>query len=196
MTAAVTPPLRTVTLQRMDELKPPFKPGGAAEPLYRPDLAPAAFLAALLDAKLYPDAIRLLAAVLPRRDAVAWAAGCVRDGLGPAPSAKAAAALAAVERWLAGPSDANARAAGEAAEAAGTGTPAGCLASALFYTGSNIGPAGGAVVAPPAQLPAALIAGAVLLAAVAREPEKAVERFAGYTQKGIAHANAERPAKR
>jgi hypothetical protein len=180
----------------MDELKPPFKPGGAAEVHYRPELPPAAFLSALLDAKLFPEAIRLLAAVLPRRDAVVWAVACVRDGLGPTPGAKASAALASVDQWLAGPSDANARSAGSASEAAGTGTPAGCLASAVFYTGSSITPTGSAVVAPPAQLPSALVAGAVLLAAVAREPEKAVEHFASYVQRGIAQANPAVPPKR
>jgi hypothetical protein len=180
----------------MDELQPPFKPGAAAEGLYRPELSPAAFLSALLGAKLFPEAIRLLASVLPRPDAVVWALACVRDGLGPTLGVKAIAALTAVDKWLSSPSDANARSAGSASEAAGTGTPAGCLASAVFYSGSSISPTGSAVVAPPAQLPSALIAGAVLLAAVAREPEKAVERFTEYVQRGIAQANPAVPPKR
>src|SRR5579871_5960995 len=102
----------------------------AAKALLTPALSVRQFFEALVAAPLPEDAIRLLAVSLPKREAVWWGCLCVRPAL-PTPTPEPAAkALAAAERWVKDPSEANRRLAEAAAEAAGYGTAAGCLAAA------------------------------------------------------------------
>ena len=100
----------------------------------------ARFLDALIAAGHLPDALRFLAAALPKREAVWWACVCARQGYGAVVPSPAGAALQAAERWVADPSDANRRAAHPAAEAAGVGTPAGAAAIGVFLSGGSLAP--------------------------------------------------------
>src|SRR4051812_12044948 len=89
-----------------------------AKALLREGMAPRAYLDALTAAGHFADALRFLAAALPKREAVWWACVCARQGYGTPVPAPAAAALAAAEKFAADPSDANRRATYTAAEAA------------------------------------------------------------------------------
>jgi hypothetical protein len=143
-----------------------------AKGLLAPALTARQFFDALVAAPLAEDAIRFLAAALPKREAVGWGCLCVREALPnplPEPAAKA---LAAAEKWVKDPSEANRRAAEAAADLAGYGTPAGCLAAAAFWSGGSLAPPNLAPVVPRDDLTGQAVAGAVLLAAVA-DPAKA-----------------------
>src|SRR5207253_9900463 len=92
-----------------------------AKALLTPALTPRQYFDILHAVPLSEDAVRFLAAALPRREAVWWACLCTRQTLGnPAPDA-AAKAVAAAEKRVKDPSEPNRRNAGAAAELAGYG---------------------------------------------------------------------------
>src|SRR5687768_17029253 len=88
--------------------------------LLRPELGPRRYLATLAAGdELVPDAVKLVAHLLPMRECVWWAWMNVRRASGEKPAEKVRAALEATERWISDPNDRNRRAAFTAAEAAG-----------------------------------------------------------------------------
>ena len=144
-------------------------PDGAAELLAKKPTV-AQLVAQLAEREQFPVAVQVRAHALPIRDAVWWACLCAK-------SVGASPALAAAERWVVAQSDETRRAAFVAAEAAGVGSPAGCAALAAFLSGGSLAPVGLAEVPPPENAAANAAGGAVTLAAVIKEPEKAAERF-------------------
>jgi hypothetical protein len=134
------------------------------------------FVAALVAAELLEDAVRATAFLLPRREAVWWAARCVRSVPAAVADPKSAAALSAAEAWAGEPTDANRRSAFAAAEIAGVGTPAGAVGAAVFFAEGSLAPPKQPTVPPPPHLTPTTVANAVLLAAVVSEPERAAER--------------------
>ncbi|HEY0778775.1 MAG TPA: hypothetical protein VGD56_12475, partial [Gemmatirosa sp.] len=125
-------------------------------------------------------ALRVVGAALPPREGIWWAWVAVRHTLqtlaerGPAaPPAAAHAALAAVERWISEPTDANRRAAWAAGQAADLTTPAGCLCGAVFFTGGSIAaPQSPMAVPPPPGAHVTMAASAVLMAAAQLDPAR------------------------
>jgi hypothetical protein len=159
--------------------------GDEAKALLRDGQTPKQLFDLLLEKKLHLDAIRLLAAALPKREAVWWACLCARQAHGTNPPAKVAAALAAAEKWVADPSEENRRAAQAAAEAAEMKTPAGCAAMAAFWSGGSLGPTHVPAVPPGEQLTGHGVSGAVMLAAVLNQPEKAAEKHRSFLDLGV-----------
>jgi hypothetical protein len=157
-----------------------------ARKLLTPTIAPRGLVQAMLERDLHADAVRFLAHALPRREAVWWAWVCARRAAGDAPPPQIRAALDATERWIREPSDEHRRAAMQRAEAADFGTAAGCAALAAFLSGDNLAPPNVEQRVPPGEFMAAkAIAGAIVLAAVAQEPEKAPEKFQAFIQQGL-----------
>ena len=138
----------------------------AAQKLLTPALTPRQFFDALAAVPaLADDAIRFLAAALPKREAVWWGVMCVKDALPKPVDPVAVKAVASAEAWAREPSEANRRSAEAAANAAGYGTAAGSLAAAAFWSGGSLTPPGLAPVPPKEELTGVAVAGAVLLAA-------------------------------
>jgi hypothetical protein len=132
--------------------------------LLLPTLTPRQFFDALVAAHLDDDAIRFLAAALPKREAVGWGGLCVKDAITKPFEPVAAKALAAAEAWVKDPSEANRRNAESAAETAGYGTATGCLAAAAFWSGGSLTPPHLAPVPPKDELTGTAVVGAILLA--------------------------------
>src|SRR5689334_7381268 len=131
----MTPPAPT---RLAADLAKPLPLSDAARALLTPAQTPRQFFAVLASQPmLAEDAIRFLAAALPKREAVLWGLACVRHAL-PKPSPEATKALALAERWAKEPSEANRRACEPAAAAAGHGTAPGCLADAAFWSGGSL----------------------------------------------------------
>lgn len=150
-------------------------PGEEARKLLKEGLTPRAFVEQLTAAGHFPDAVQFLSQALPKAEAVWWACVCIRQAnlvQGPA-----LAAVMAAERWAAGPTEENRRAAEKAAEKADFGTPAGCAALAAFWSGGSMGPANVPAIPPADDLTGKGVAGAVMLAAVMGDASKATERF-------------------
>jgi hypothetical protein len=168
--------LAKVTAKTAAEVCKTFPLGDDAKTLLRDGMTPPQFLAALTNKQLAVDAVRFLAHALPKREAVWWACLCTRAALGTAAEPAMAAAVQAAEKWVGDPSEDNRRAAGAAAEAAGMSNPAGCAAMAAFWSGGSLAPPKLPVVPPGEHLTGHGVAGAVLLAAVLTEPQKAAEK--------------------
>jgi hypothetical protein len=159
--------------------------GEDAQALARPDLHPRQFVALLLEKSLFPDAVRFLAHALPKREATWWAWVCARRSAGDAPQPAVKAALDATEKWIAQPTDDLRRAAMDAARKAGLDSAAGCAALAAFFSGGSLAPPNAPPVPPGEFLTAKAVAGAIIIAAVAREPEKAPEKFRAFIAQGL-----------
>ncbi len=156
-----------------------------ASALARPELRPREFVALLVEKELFEDAVRFLAHALPKREAVWWAWVCARRSAGEHAPPKIAAALQAAERWIAQPNEDNRRAAMAAGQSAEFGTAAGCAALAAFLSGGSMAPPNAPAVPPGEYLTAKAVAGAVIVAALGKEPEKAPEKFRSFVTQGL-----------
>jgi hypothetical protein len=153
--------------------------------LLRADLQPADYVRLLADNNLFPDAIRFLAHALPKREGVWWAWMCAKRSAGETPAANIKASLDATEKWIAQPTDENRRAAHAAAEAAQYSTAAGCAGLAAFFSGDSLAPPESPAVPPGQFLTAKAVSGAVIFAAVTKEPAKAPEKFKQFITQGL-----------
>ncbi|HKV72915.1 MAG TPA: hypothetical protein VJN95_00230 [Gemmatimonadales bacterium] len=160
--------------------------GEEGRKLLQPQHKPHEYLSALTGGAQHPDAIRLLAHALPRREGVWWAWVTAKRASGAEPPPPVKAALEATERWIAQPTEDNRRTAMARGEAAGFDTPAGCAALAAFLSGPTVAPAHIEQAVPPPEYAAAkAIAGAVLISAVKTEPDKAVEKMHAALLQGL-----------
>jgi hypothetical protein len=166
-----------------------FALGEEARALLVGPLSPGQFLDLLRKRRLDQDATRMIANALPKREAVWWALSCAREAAGVNPSPASLAALESAQAWVREPSEENRRATLAAAEAAGLGTSSGCAALAAFWSGGSLGPPGTPVVPPAEHLTAHAAAGAVMLAVVESEPEKAAEKYRAFLSRGVAVAD-------
>lgn len=160
-----------VQLSRDAAVEPP------AQALLTPDRGPRAYLAALVGADHLPDAIRIVARLLPSREGVWWAWVAVRRACDGSLTDPGRAALKATEEWIANPSDAHRRAAYAAAEEAGFDTPAGAVALGVYFTGGSIAPPEAPAVEPPSGTAARILAGSVLMGTTQTDPALAPERM-------------------
>ncbi|MEX2301087.1 MAG: hypothetical protein WD733_09135 [Bryobacterales bacterium] len=152
---------------------------------------PADYLAKLNEAGMGEDAVRFLAHALPKREAVWWACQCIREaGVDSGEAAKAALLAAAV--WASDPSEQNRRAAHAAAEKA-QGTPEALTALGAFLSGGSMTPPEAPEVKPAEDFTPRTVAGAVMLAAVAAEPEKAPQKYRRFIDLGVQSANQPLP---
>jgi hypothetical protein len=162
-----------------------FYPGEAAKKLLTPDLTPVQYVEMLIQQQQYIEAIRFLAFALPSNEAIKWASACARQYSGSNPPEKVSSALTAVDKWLAEPTDENRRAAMKAAQQAEFSTPAGSVALAVFFSGGSLAPPDMPVITPEDSLTPNSVAGAVMLAAVLKEPEKAQEKYQAFLAEGL-----------
>jgi pSer/pThr/pTyr-binding forkhead associated (FHA) protein len=142
------------------------------------------FVELLASREQYLDALRVIAHALAKRSAVQWACQCVRSAGAGDLSPRDEAALAAAEAWAAQPDEDRRRKAQGAAEAAEHKTAAAWAAMGAFWSDGSMGPATAPVVPPAPHLTGHAVAGAVMLAAVARQPEKASEKYQAFLQLG------------
>lgn len=155
----------------------------------RDEMSPSEFLDALSERELWSEAVKFLAQALPKRDAISWAYQCVRNGSGTDVPPATLAALQATEAWLADSSEDHRRAAHAAAEVVGLGTPAGCVALGVFFSGGSLGPKHlEHPIPPPDDLTGKALAGGLLIAAVVKEPENAETRFREFVEAGLSFA--------
>ncbi|MCX7514337.1 DUF6931 family protein [Frateuria hangzhouensis] len=137
------------------------------------------------------DALKLLARLLPKRYAVAWACQCARDLALPMED-KAGAALA--EQWVREPDEAHRRAAFEFANAGGYRTIGAWLAASAGWSGGSLAPASQETAVPPAEhLTACAVVAAVNLMA-GLETGRFEERRAEFMASAMSLLGAGSPA--
>lgn len=158
-----------------------FELSPEATALLNDEDAPERFLSLLRDNGLPDDAVRLVANSQPMAELIHWALACVRVAYPAAPPTREAAALSAVEAWLADPTDPNRRAAFDAGQLAKLENPAGLVATAVYFTGGNIAPPESGQEAPaPPGVAAQLASTAILVAATHGDPAARNERLAEF----------------
>lgn len=157
-----------------------------ARQLLQDNLSAQQFLELLIEHEQFLDATRFLAHALPKRDAIRWACLCLRSLAATEDRPENLAALQAAETWLAEPSEANRRAAMQAAEILEFHTPASWAAVAVFWSEGSLAPPDVPPVPPGEHLTAVAAAAAVTLAAVLTEPEKAADKYKTFLAQGLA----------
>lgn len=140
------------------------------------------FVELLASRELFLDALKVVANSLTKRTAVDWACRCVRAGSGDQLSPGDEAAVAAAEAWVRNPEENERRQAQATAEALEHKTPASWAATAAFWSSGSLGPPTAPVVPPAPHLTAHAAAGAAMLTAVARNPDKAPEKYRLFLQ--------------
>lgn len=154
-------------------------------PTPRDGAPPADYLDGLIQQGLHVEAVKFLSQALPKREAVWWACVCVKSAQSATPLPKDLAAHQAAREWVLDPNEDRRRAAFAAAETAGFASPAGSAALAVFLSGGSLGPPNIADVPPAESLTGQSVAGAVMLAAVVSEPQKAPTRYAKFLADGV-----------
>jgi hypothetical protein len=144
------------------------------------------FIALLVEKELFGDALRLMAYLLPRREAVGWGCLCVRHAMASQPDKPLPDVHVAAERWVSAPNEENRWAAKQAADKEKPKTASGLLAMAAFFAGPSIAPPNVQPVPPPELLTSEMVANAVVIAGVVKEPEKAKEKYRVFMQKASA----------
>ncbi len=150
-----------------------------------PTIAHRAFVQKMVEAEQHQDAVKYIAHALPKREGVWWAWVTAKRAAGAEPAPKIKDSLDATEKWIAQPTDPNRRLAFEKGEAADFGTAAGCTGAAAFFAGDSMAPPNVQAVPPGEWDTAKAIAGAVMMAVVEKEPEKAKEKFVAAIQQGL-----------
>jgi hypothetical protein len=181
--------LANVAAETAAEIGQRVELGDEAKALLQDGQAPGTYLDLLIEKGHLPDAVRFLAHALPRREAVWWASQCGRLVAGTTLTPEVANAFETAEDWVAHPDEDNRRAAQRACEPATLRTPAGLAALAAFVSEGSISLPGLPVVEPPSFATARSVAGAVLIAGVLSEPEKAPEKYRAFLALGIEIAN-------
>lgn len=163
----------------------------AAKPLLEDDPSSTTFFNRLMDNKLYMDAIRFLALVLRKREAVWWACLCVRDVMTDKVTHEDKRALLAAEEWVIKPTEENRQLASQAAEATKFETAAGWAAMGAFWSGGSMTPPGTPVVPPQEDFTGRAVGGSVLMSAAYQfEDEKQLnERYELFLERAKEIAN-------
>lgn len=157
--------------------------GENAKKLLTPEMPATEYIDLLAAKELHTDAVQFIAHYLPKRQAVWWAMGCVRQAYSEF-SPEQDAALKITERWIAEPTEENRQAALKAADVADSTTPAGMTALAAHYSDALPPTADPNTNAKAYFMTAKLVSGAVMLSAMA-DAEQMQPRFSGFTAKGI-----------
>lgn len=146
---------------------------------------PASFMERLMAEQRFADAARFLAYALPKREAVWWACLCARSVMDDSVSPDNLAALDAAEAWVYKPVDENRRKAMALAEKTPMDTSASWAAVAAFWSAGSMAPEDAPSVPPGEELTGAAVSGAVILAAVQIEPEKAPYKYERFLTQGL-----------
>lgn len=162
------------------------KVGEEAMALLTDDSTTKEFIALLVKKDLFRDAIRLVAHMLPKREAVGWGCLCVRHLHTTQPEKPLPPVQSAVERWVSSPNEDNRWAAKQAADKDDPKTPSGLLAMAAFFAGPSMAPPNLQAVPPPDHVTSDIVGNVIILAGVLHQPEKAKEKYGVFMQKASA----------
>jgi len=131
------------------------------------------------------EAVLFLSCLLPRREAVWWAAQCVRALIG---KDGADEALRAAETWVRAPEDENRRAALSVANACDRRKPATWLAFAAGWSGGSVLAADQKPMPAPPGACAMAANAAIMMAVAAGDPPGAMRRMAACAEAGVRFA--------
>jgi hypothetical protein len=175
------PQTRFVTTLALFETFPRSVTRIAAEPTGEP---PTMFLKKLSAQQKFEDAITFCAYLLPRREAVWWACGCVRTLLGDIAASRAGPIIAA-EAWVYNPDDEHRRAALEIGNQGDNNDPLSWLALGAGWSGGALLAHPQHLVPVPAYMTPRAARIAILLSARIFEPEQYTARMQACIVDGV-----------
>jgi hypothetical protein len=143
------------------------------------------FVQTLVDAGHFSDATRIMAYLLPVRDAIWWAIQSARQNPPRNAEPEVELALAAAEEWVRKMSEESRYGAQTAAEAAGLGTASGCAAMAAFTSGRSLASPDQPAVPPDPALAPQLVSASIIASALLPNPAEAAERYRIFLRHGI-----------
>lgn len=187
--------LAAETTMRASTLVAALELGEAALGLLEAETKPRQYINTLAEKGLYADAIKVMAAALDKAAAVRWGLACVQADGAPTKAKSDAVCRAAVEAWLAEPSEKNRRLAMNLSETSGLTSAYHWLAAATGWSGGSLAPAEFDEVRPPEHLTAVAVACAIRLAAQT-DPEKYEARLFAFLKLGARFAVAQDPGRK
>jgi len=144
-----------------------------------------AYLDHLLGAELAADGVVVVARLLPRKYAIAWACECFDAATaGTELDPVERSGVAAAKRWLSDPTEEHRRAAMDLADRLGYATPGAWLAAAAGWAEGSLAPPDVSAVAPPETLAGDAVAASLKLLAAA-DAEHYAARLDGYVRKAL-----------
>lgn len=135
--------------------------------------------------KQYKEAVHFTAKNLSKPKAVEWACQCVHTACDEQLSPEHREAIQLAEEWTTDPSETNRLRVVPAVESIGLGSPAGCIAAAVAFSGGSLGPPHVEPIPPDEGLTAKAVVGAVTMAAIGQQPELANERYQRFLDDAI-----------
>ncbi len=174
-----------LTRRHPAELARQLQLDAAACALLVPDQTVAEFVLCLAQDKQFPAALTVLAHALPKREAVWWGCIALRQAEPPAPGSAAEAALSAAEAWVYQPNEETRLPIADAAARAGLGSPVGWAALGAFWSGGSLAPPGSPAVPPKDDLTAKAVAGAMTLAAIDDDPQRAAGKSVAFIKMAL-----------
>ncbi len=135
----------------------------------------------------YSDLVLFLAHALPPREGIGWALSCNKE-ISDQRAPYETRALAAAQAWCINPCEQNRRHAEKAAQKAKLQTAPGWVAQAVFWSGGSMTAPDTPVVPPPPWLYCQAVAGAVNLAAILPDGQKAAQLYPVFIQKALSIA--------
>jgi hypothetical protein len=184
-----TGPLKKIAAKHAREICSQFEMSAEASALLDDQISPDGLLDLLIEKGHLTDAVRMLALALPKREAVWWAATCVRATLPADAPPPALEALKAAETWVSKPTEENRWAAKERAERAGMDKPAAWPGMGAFWSGGSMVPAHLPQMLPSPVFTANAVAGAILMAAAMHDTNRVLELYKLSLDDGIDIAN-------
>lgn len=182
------------TFQRVtassQEIASRFSPREEARALLANEADPEVAFEALVASGQRAEAARFLAHGLTKPEAVFWGSFCLRDTLPEKPPKEMTQAIRSAESWCLEPKESARWRAKDAADLAGTDTPAGLLALAAFMASGSLVKPDLPVAPPPPYLTADLAAVAIQIVAEV-DPEKSEARWTAFLEQGRAVARGE-----
>lgn len=154
--------------------------------LAKPDQSTLQLVELLVSQEKFLDAVRSLAFAMGKLTVIEWAHRCVTMACGEGISKVDAKALDLVQRWLGDRTEGLRREIYATALEAEHATPASWVGMAAFWSEGSMGPPPPAPPLAPGPTQCAHAAtGAILLAAVVKQPEKAPDKYREFLRVGI-----------
>ena len=149
-----------------------------------PEDRPEELIKKLSEAKLWPDAIKVMTRSLPTREAVWWACVCARQMDAVSESDCETAALEAAEKWVFKPNDENRREAFDVAQENASPSAGSLAAFGVAFSGGNIPSGEDEYVDMDPAVFAQTVDAAVMIAACEIKGRELHDRFAQFLRSG------------
>ncbi|WP_281649078.1 hypothetical protein [Parendozoicomonas sp. Alg238-R29] len=170
--------LRKVPQEKAVEILDRYQVDKELRASVNPDVSPVQLIDSWLEQEKYNEVVTFMCHSLPARESVWWGCLCLHSvALSQKLSNVQQQALEAAESWVRNPTEANRRISEARAQKAERDNAAGWLAQSAFWSGGSLTPVDAPASLAPPYLYSHAVAGAICLAAVLPDGNKAKENY-------------------